>query len=69
MRQWCSIEKGHRLIDQFTSDQEGWVRITGLTAGEYYLRELEPADGYLADNGTPPKIAIAMPRQPLFLQE
>ena len=42
-------DSGKNPIDQFTSDQEGWVRITGLTAGEYYLRELEPADGYLAD--------------------
>lgn len=42
-------DSGKNPIDQFTSDQDGWVRITGLTAGEYYLREMEPADGYLAD--------------------
>ena len=37
-------------IEQITTDQNGyaWTE-TGLSAGRYYVRELEPAVGYLAD--------------------
>ncbi len=38
-------------IGQFVSDDEGYVYIEKeLEAGKYKLREIEPADGYLADN-------------------
>ena len=38
-------------IGQFVSDDEGYVHIDKeLEAGKYKLREIEPADGYLADN-------------------
>lgn len=37
-------------IGQYESDQEGYVYINKeLTAGKYYLRELEAADGYTLD--------------------
>ena len=38
-------------IGEYTSDQEGYVYIgEDLEDGKYYLRELKPADGYLADD-------------------
>ena len=38
-------------IGQYTSNQYGYVFIDeGLNEGKYYLREIMPADGYIADN-------------------
>ena len=38
-------------IGQYTSNQYGYVFIDeGLSDGKYYLREIKPADGYIADN-------------------
>ncbi len=42
---------GHNPIAQETSDDRGYVWFEDLTAGRYYLRELEPAEGYLSDTG------------------
>ena len=41
-------DSGHTPIDQQTSDDRGYVRFEGLTAGRYYLRELEN-EGYIPD--------------------
>ena len=41
-------DSGKNPIGQYTSDQDGRVYITGLSAGRYYLRELEN-DGYVED--------------------
>ena len=38
----------HNPIGQYTSDNKGYVYIEDLTAGRYYLRELEN-EGYVAD--------------------
>lgn len=43
-------DAGKNPIDQVVTDQKGYAYVDGeLTAGKYYIRELEPADGYLAD--------------------
>ena len=41
-------DSGNNPIAQETSDDEGYVRFEGLTAGRYYLRELEN-EGYIPD--------------------
>lgn len=41
-------DSGHTPIDQQTSDDRGYVRFEDLTAGRYYLRELEN-EGYIPD--------------------
>ena len=41
-------DSGNNPIVQETSDDEGYVRFEGLTAGRYYLRELEN-EGYIPD--------------------
>ena len=41
-------DSGNNPIAQETSDDEGYVRFKGLTAGRYYLRELEN-EGYIPD--------------------
>ena len=41
-------DSGNNPIVQETSDDEGYVRVEGLTAGRYYLRELEN-EGYIPD--------------------
>ncbi len=44
-------DKNKNPIGEYTSDQDGYVYIdAGLEDGKYYLRELKPADGYLADD-------------------
>ena len=38
-------------VDQITTDQHGYARSDAeLSAGKYYIRELEAAEGYLADD-------------------
>ena len=41
-------DSGHNPIDQYTSDDRGYVLIEDLEAGRYYLRELEN-EGYVPD--------------------
>ena len=41
-------DSGNNPIAQESSDDEGYVRFEGLTAGRYYLRELEN-EGYIPD--------------------
>lgn len=40
-----------RPVEQLVTDQDGYARTeTQLLAGRYYVREIEAAEGYLADN-------------------
>ena len=36
-------------IGEYVSDDRGYVHIEDIPSGRYYLRELEPAEGYIAD--------------------
>ena len=43
-------DSGKNPIGEYTSDQDGYVYIRNeLTAGKYYIRELEAAEGYILD--------------------
>lgn len=43
-------DSGKNPIGEYTSDQDGYVYIKNeLTAGKYYIRELEAAEGYIID--------------------
>ena len=49
--QFLLSDAGNNPVGQYTSDQDGWVYIGfdgQLTEGKYFLRELRPADGYVA---------------------
>ena len=44
-------DSGKNPIEQLVTDQDGYAYLDReLTAGKYYVRELEAAEGYLADN-------------------
>ena len=41
-------DDGHTPLDQYTTDQNGWIYIDDLAEGKYYLKEME-AEGYIVD--------------------
>ena len=42
-------DSGKNPIGEYVSDDRGYVYIEDIPSGRYYLRELEPAEGYIAD--------------------
>ena len=51
--QFLLSDAGNNPVGQYTSDQDGYVYIgfdEQLAYGKYFLRELRPAEGYIADD-------------------